>query len=191
MTRFAKRKKWLTLSDNNPRPHAHFQSMRKKPAKFQTDSWKTVGGVAHTSDVLIRYSDAEKRLSSWSNKNYLTIISRSHAHLQTMKKKPAKFQNDSWKTVGGDAHTRYLLLRRKGTFLRKGGGQKVKLMLMLLLIRVAEWPPIWKRAIHSVYRACLSWTFILLCVCFIPFLFWGMDVGFGCISAWSVPIFLL
>ena len=35
-------------------------------------------------------------------------------------------------------------------------------MLLLFLIRVAEWPPVWERAVHSVYCACLSWAFVKL-----------------------------
>ena len=38
------------------------------------------------------------------------IISKPHAHLQTVTRTPAKFQKDRHKTVGGVAHTRYLLL---------------------------------------------------------------------------------
>ena len=38
-------------------------------------------------------------------------------------------------------------------------------MLLLFLIRVAEWSPVWERAIHSVYCACLSWAFFKFCVC--------------------------
>ena len=34
-----------------PKPHAPLQTMTKGPAKFQSDQYKTVGGVAH-----IRYS---------------------------------------------------------------------------------------------------------------------------------------
>ena len=28
----------------------------------------------------------------------------------------------------------------------------------------AEWPPIWERAVHSVFRECLSWTAVNLCI---------------------------
>ena len=54
----------------------------------------------------------EKWLSSTrgkSNKNNLRIISKLHAYLQTMSKTPVKFQKNQYKTVGGDAHTRYPL----------------------------------------------------------------------------------
>ena len=42
-------------------------------------------------------------------KNKLRIISKPHAYLQTMSKTPVKFQKNQYKTVGGDAHTRYPL----------------------------------------------------------------------------------
>ena len=54
----------------------------------------------------------EKWLSSTSgksDKNHLRIISKPHAYLQTMSKTPVKFQKNQYKTVGGDAHTRYPL----------------------------------------------------------------------------------
>ena len=54
----------------------------------------------------------EKWLSSTcgkSNKNNLRIISKPHAYVQTKSKAPVKFQKNQYKTVGGDAHTRYPL----------------------------------------------------------------------------------
>ena len=39
----------------------------------------------------------------------LRIISKPHAHLQTMTKTPVKFQKDRHKTVGGVVHTMYPL----------------------------------------------------------------------------------
>ena len=42
-----------------------------------------------------------------NDKNYVGIISESHAHLQTMIKTPMKFQNNWNETVGGVTHTRY------------------------------------------------------------------------------------
>ena len=54
----------------------------------------------------------EKLLSSTSgksDKNNLRIISKPHAYLQTMSKTPVKFQKNQYKTVEGDAHTRYPL----------------------------------------------------------------------------------
>ena len=38
-------------------------------------------------------------------------------------------------------------------------------MLLLYLKRLSEWPPVWERAVHSVCCACLSWAFVILCVC--------------------------
>ena len=36
---------------------------------------------------------------------------------------------------------------------------------MLLLFRVADCPPVWESAVHSVYCVCLSWEFVKFCVC--------------------------
>ena len=38
-------------------------------------------------------------------------------------------------------------------------------MLLLFLIRVAECPPVWKRAVHSVNCTCLLWALVEFCVC--------------------------
>ena len=82
----------------------------------------------------------------------LRIISKPHAYLQRMVKTSVKFQKNRSKTVGGVAHTRYILYRGRkdgrtdlrtdrrtdrrmdgmtesqklcpSAFLRKGGGQK-------------------------------------------------------------------
>ena len=54
----------------------------------------------------------EKWISSTGEKvikSNLRIISKPHAYLQTMSKTPVKFQKNQYKTVGGDAHTRYPL----------------------------------------------------------------------------------
>ena len=40
----------------------------------------------------------------------LRILSKPHAHLQTMTKPYVKFQKDRHKTIGGVAHTTYQLL---------------------------------------------------------------------------------
>ena len=56
---------------------------------------------------------------------------------------------------------------------------------------VAEWLPIWEGAVHSVFRGCLSWAAVNLCVWLFPFWFWGQDVGSDCITSWSLLIFLL
>ena len=37
-------------------------------------------------------------------------------------------------------------------------------MLLSFSIRVAEWPPIWERAVYSVNSGCLSWAFVKFCV---------------------------
>ena len=56
---------------------------------------------------------------------------------------------------------------------------------------VAEWPPVWERAVHSVFRNAFSkLPSIYVFSCF-PFWFWGQDVGSDCISSWSLLIFLL
>ena len=53
----------------------------------------------------------EKWLSSNCGKSNtkLRIISKPYAYVQTMPKTPVKFQKNQYKTVGGDAHTRYPL----------------------------------------------------------------------------------
>ena len=38
----------------------------------------------------------------------LRIISKSHAHIQTMTETSVQFQGDRHKTVGGDTNTRYI-----------------------------------------------------------------------------------
>ena len=38
-------------------------------------------------------------------------------------------------------------------------------MLLLFLIRVAELPPVWESAVHSVNSTCLSWALVKFCVC--------------------------
>ena len=48
-------------------------------------------------------------------------------------------------------------------------------MLLLFSIRVAERPPVWLRCVHSVYRACLSRTFISFFVC--PSFVFGFEGG--------------
>ena len=41
----------------------------------------------------------------------------------------------------------------------------MKIDVAAVIIRVAEWPPVWERAVHLVYCACLSWAFVKFCVC--------------------------
>ena len=70
----------------------------------------------------------------------MRIISKPHAYLQRMVKTSVNFQKNQSKTVGGVAHTRYILYRGTerqtggmtesqklcpSAFLRKGGGQKM------------------------------------------------------------------
>ena len=47
-------------------------------------------------------------------KNYLRIISKPHAYLQTVTKPSVKFRKNWHKTVGGVAHTRYIVLKGDG-----------------------------------------------------------------------------
>ena len=84
-----------------------------KVSKFQKDRHKAVGGVAHTRYLLLIVFEPKKWLSSKCKKVTkinLRIISKPHAHLQTMTKTPVKFQKDWLRTVGVDAYTMYLLL---------------------------------------------------------------------------------
>ena len=37
-------------------------------------------------------------------------------------------------------------------------------MLLPFSIRVAKWPPVWERAVHSVNCMCLWWAFVKFCV---------------------------
>ena len=98
------------------KPHAHLQSMMKTSVKFQNNRNKTVGGVAHTRYYLsihFHYQNARKMTKFKLQKNVskinLRIISKPHAHLQSMMKTSVKFQKNWTKTVGGVAHTRYPL----------------------------------------------------------------------------------
>ena len=38
-------------------------------------------------------------------------------------------------------------------------------MLLPFSVRLAERPPIWERAVHSVNCTCLSWALVKVCVC--------------------------
>ena len=115
------------------KPHSHLQTMTKTSVKFQKDQHKAVGGVAHTRYSYL-YTLIVFEPKKWQVKNAakvtkinLSIISKSHAHLQTMTKTPAKFQKDWLRTVGepcrnyGTTESRILCPL---TFLRKGGGHK-------------------------------------------------------------------
>ena len=48
-------------------------------------------------------------------------------------------------------------------------------MLLLFSIKVAEWPPIWERAVYSVNCSCLPWELVKFCVC--PSFPFGIEVG--------------
>ena len=48
-------------------------------------------------------------------------------------------------------------------------------MLLPFSIRVAEWPPVWARAVHSVNCMCLSLALVKFCVC--PSFHFGIEVG--------------
>ena len=93
-----------------PKPYAHPHTMKKTHAKFQNNQYKTIRGVALTRDTHCVYIEVKNDLVHNVEKvtKYLTIISKPHAHLHTMKKTQAKFQNDRYKTVRGAALTRHL-----------------------------------------------------------------------------------
>ena len=98
------------------KPHAHLQSMMKTSVKFQNNRNKTVGGVAHTRyplSIHFHYQNARKmtkiKLQKKVSKINLRIISKPHAHLQSMMKTSVKFQKNWNKAVGEVAHTRYPL----------------------------------------------------------------------------------
>ena len=81
--------------------------MTKSPVESEKDLDKTTaGGVAHTRYPLAIHFNSIQNAEK-SNKINLRIISKPHAHLQTMTKTPVKFQKDWHKTAGGVAHTRY------------------------------------------------------------------------------------
>ena len=59
--------------------------------------------------------------------------------------------------------------------------------MLLLLIRVAESPPVWERVVHSIYYACVSWAFVKFCVCpSFPFgiegRLWDISIPDHCLS---------
>ena len=51
------------------------------------------------------------------------------------------------------------------------GNSELKIGKIDVLSKVSVKSSVWERAVHSVYVACLSSTFINLCVCFVPFSF--------------------
>ena len=56
-------------------------------------------------------------------------------------------------------------------------------MLLSFSIRVAERPPVWEKAVHSVNCVCLSWALVKLCVCPFPF---GVEIWL-----WDVIVLIL
>ena len=86
--------------------HAHPHTIKKTHAKFQNHWYKTVRGVALARCTRRLYIEGEVLNVEKVIKNNLTIVSKLHAHPHTMKKRPAKFQNDQYKTVRGVALTR-------------------------------------------------------------------------------------
>ena len=56
-------------------------------------------------------------------------------------------------------------------------------MLLAFKIRIAEPPPIWERAVHSVTCTCLSWALIKFCV--FPSFPFGIVGG-----VWDVIVFI-
>ena len=87
------------------KPHAHLHTMKKtcKVSKWSVQNCKR--SCAHKMYPLFIYW-GEKWLK-FMTKNNLIIISKPRAHLHTMKKTHAKFQNDRYKTVRGVALTRH------------------------------------------------------------------------------------
>ena len=93
-----------------PKPHAHPNTMKKTHTKFQNNEYKTVRGVALTRGTHCLYIEVKNdqvHNVEKVTKNNLTIISKPHAHLHTMKKTHARFKNDRYKTVGRAALTRH------------------------------------------------------------------------------------
>ena len=89
--------------------HSHAHTIKKTHAKFQNNQYKTVRGVAltrgtHCLHIEVK-NDKVYNAEKWQKCS--NNFSKPHAHLDTMKKSHAKFQNDRYKTVGGVAFTRH------------------------------------------------------------------------------------
>ena len=102
------------------KPHAHLQTMEKTCAKFQKDWYKIVCRVS--THCLHTYTESEVR--KWHKVEKVTninasIISKPHAHLQTMEKTCTKFQKDWYKIVWKVALTSYPLSLQWGRKMTK------------------------------------------------------------------------
>ena len=103
------RKKWQKLMQGLYQKHMHnFRQWRNHVQKFIKIGVKLYEELCSRGTHCL-YIEGQKRLSSQcgkSDKNDLTITSKSHAHPHTTKKTHAKFQNNWYKTVRGVALTR-------------------------------------------------------------------------------------
>ena len=117
--------KWISStygkSDKNnlriiSKPHAYLQTMYKSLVKFQRNQHKTVGelrthGTHYLFTLIVKTpKNGLVQTAEKVAKNNLRVISKPHAYLQTMTKTSEKFQMNRHKTVGGVAHTRYIVL---------------------------------------------------------------------------------
>ena len=97
--------------------HANFKTMEKTCAKFQKDQYKIVWGVALTRYPLSIHfhriwGQKMTKFTKWKKWQKLMqglYQNHNYAHLQTMEKSCAKFQNDWYKIVWGVVLTRYPL----------------------------------------------------------------------------------
>ena len=83
------------------KPHAHPFTMKKSHAKFQTDRYKTVRGVALTRDIYWGWKMTKftmwKKWQKWSS-NYIQTTCTSSYHEKKKKKKKKNMQ--SFRTIG-------------------------------------------------------------------------------------------
>ena len=111
------RLKWLSSKGCNSvkinfssikNPHAYFQYVYNKYARFQKDPLKTVWGVDYTNFIPYIAKSCLKWLSSKgcnSVKINFSSIKNPHAHLQYVHNKYARFQKGPLKTVRGIDYT--------------------------------------------------------------------------------------
>ena len=88
--------------------HAYFQYIHNKYAWFQNDPLKTVRGVDYTNFIPYNAKSCLKWLSSKgcnSVKINFSSTKSPHAHFQYVQNRYARFQKDSFKTVGGIDYT--------------------------------------------------------------------------------------